>query len=123
MDDFDYKPSSTESLFSMDKSTSEIQRILRSKTKTVLDLSDIAEIVDADLGNKGNFSLIRVAVESREKYGGNEMVIAGLRRMSKSPSRREEHYREMMEHMLKEKKLREMMFIESSEEALRFIKE
>jgi hypothetical protein len=37
-----------------------------------LERSDISEVIISDIGNKGNFSLVRLTEESREKYGGNE---------------------------------------------------
>ena len=55
----------------MNKSTSEIHKILKSRSKE-LDMNDISEVLISDLGDKGNFSLVRIVPESREKYGGND---------------------------------------------------
>lgn len=63
-------PSATESLFASDKSTAEIQKILRSRSK-VLDSEDIEEVLISDLGSKGNFCLVQLVQESVEKFGGS----------------------------------------------------
>lgn len=36
-----------------------------------LEQQDIMEVLDADVSDKGNFSLVSIKPESREKYGGN----------------------------------------------------
>ena len=86
----------------MDKTTQEIQKILKSKSKT-LSKEDISEVLISDLGEKGNFSLVRVVPESTYKYGGNDQVIASLRRFSSSPKKREGYFKDMMQELLREK--------------------
>jgi hypothetical protein len=69
--DFEYRPNQNEFLFAKDKSTSDIQKILKSRSK-YLDKSDISEVLISDLGEQGNFSLVKVSAESRDKFGGHE---------------------------------------------------
>lgn len=60
-----------EELFAMDKTTQEIQKLLKQKIEEI-QKGDIMEVVDADVSEKGNFSLIKIKPECREKYGGHE---------------------------------------------------
>lgn len=57
------------------------------------------EVVDADVSEKGNFSLIKIKPECREKYGGHEQIAAALRRLSASPRKRDGYMRDMMDHL------------------------
>ncbi len=119
--DFEYHPNQNECLFAKDKSTSEIQKILKSRSK-YLDKSDISEVLISDLGEHGNFSLVRLASESRDKFGGNEQVIAALRRLSTSPRKREGYFKEMMMELKRESQINELMVTDATEEAREFIK-
>jgi hypothetical protein len=71
---------------------------------------------------RGNFSLVKIKAESRDKYGGNDKVIAALRRLSSSPGRSAGYISDMMDHLLKEKKVHELVFTNATDEALDYIK-
>jgi hypothetical protein len=105
----------------MDKTTQEIQKLLRRKNKVLLK-NDIEEVLIGDLGDKGNFSLVRVNSETAEKFGGNQQVIAAMRRLSTSPGKREGYFNEMMAELLKTKQMRELMVVDATDEAKEFIK-
>jgi hypothetical protein len=76
-----------EDLFAMDKTTQEIQRFLKQKIEYV-EKADILEVLDSDVSKKGNFSLIKIKPECREKYGGHDQIAAALKRLSSSPRKR-----------------------------------
>mmetsp|Transcript_32687 Transcript_32687/g.24137 ORF Transcript_32687/g.24137 Transcript_32687/m.24137 type:complete len:92 (-) Transcript_32687:37-312(-) len=82
---------------------------------------DIGEVLVADIGRKGNFSLIKIKEECREKYGGNDQVITSLKRLSVSPSKADDCLKEMIKE-IRSKKLRELMVTEANDEAREFIK-
>mmetsp|Transcript_31776 Transcript_31776/g.31058 ORF Transcript_31776/g.31058 Transcript_31776/m.31058 type:complete len:115 (+) Transcript_31776:361-705(+) len=77
--DFEYTPNQNEELFHMDMTTLEIQKLLKSRSKFICK-EDISEVLVPDLGNKGNFSLVKVKEESRAKFGGSDQVIASIRK-------------------------------------------
>lgn len=85
-----------EELFSMDRTTQEIQRLLKQKIAQV-EQSDILEVIDSDVSKKGNFSLLKIKPECREKYGGHEQVAAALRRLSSSPGKRDGYMKDMFD--------------------------
>ena len=80
------------------------------------------EVVDADVSDQGNFSLLKIKPECRQKYGGNEQIAGCLKRLSSNPQKKDSQMMEMMGHMLQEKKVRELMIANVTEEALDYIK-
>lgn len=106
----------------MDESNQEIQNTLKQKLDEV-EKSDIMEVIDADVKNKGNFSIIKIKPECREKYGGHEQIATAIRRISSSPGKRAGYMMDMLDHLVKGNNLKgELMITEASKEALDFIK-
>lgn len=111
-----------ENLFEMDEANQEIKQTVQQKYYE-LDKDDIKEVVDPDVQNKGNFAIIKIKPECREKYGGQEKIVTVLRRFTSSPDKRAEYMAEMLDHLIKEKTLKgEIMLTEASQEAIDFIK-
>jgi hypothetical protein len=79
-------------------------------------------VIDSDVNKKGNYSLIKIKPECREKYGGHEQVAASLRRLSSSPAKRESYLKDMFDQLYKEKRVKEVMIANASEEVLDYIK-
>jgi hypothetical protein len=67
---------------------------------------------------KGDFRLIRIKEECREKFGGHELVAASLKRLSMSPSKREGQMQAAMEQLMNEKQLKEVIFTNASPDAV-----
>lgn len=125
--DFEYKPSNLENLFAMDEKTQEIQKILQERFQTELEEEDIMEVMDdprPDLNTSyhEDFSFVKIKPECRDKYGGHEHVAAALKRLSKSPRKREGQMRDIMEHLMQSKQMKEILVTNASENAIKFIK-
>jgi hypothetical protein len=56
-------------LFPADKNAMKIQKILHNKYPELLQ-SDIQEIIDPDVNNKGQISIVKIKPEIRQKFGG-----------------------------------------------------
>lgn len=111
-----------ENLFEMDESNQEIHQTLKKKFSQV-EKSDILEVVDADVKNKGNFSIIKIKPECRDKYDGHEKIATALRRLSTSPGKRAGYMVEMLGDLIKQNKMDgELMIADVSSEALEYIK-
>jgi len=123
--DFEYRPSQLETMFAMDEKTQEIQKILKQRFQAELQEEDIEEVLDgpADLNTSyhEDFSFVRIKPECRDKYGGHEHVAAALTRMSVSPRKRDFQMREMIGDLMKQKDVKEILFTNASENAIRFI--
>jgi len=65
---------------------------------------------------------VRIKPECRDKFGGHEHVAAAMKRLSISPCKKDGKIRDMMEHLLKDKQMREIMFTNATKEAIKFIK-
>ena len=115
--DFEYKPSCIESMFKMDEKTQEIQKLLKQRFQSELQSEDIQEVIHAEELAK-DFRLIRIKEECREKFGGHEIVAASLKRLSLSPTKRDEQMQQAMELLMNKKQMREIIFTNASQDAI-----
>lgn len=119
---FMYEPNEMENLFEMDEANQEIKQTIQQKYFE-LEKSDIMEVLDADVKSKGNFSIVKIKPECRDKYGGHEQIATALRRLSSSPGKRAAYMHEMLDHMVKGNHMNgELMLTEATKEAVDFIK-
>ena len=56
-------------------------------------------MVDSDVNKKGNFSIIKIRPECREKYGGRDQIAAALKRLSISPRKRQDYMIDMYDEL------------------------
>ena len=73
------------------------------------------------MGRKGNFALVQLKPQARQKCGGHKHVAIFLRRLSTGPGQKQMHMSNAMDCLMVEKKMKELVTAHASKEVLQFI--
>ncbi len=75
---FIYEPTEMEKLFSMSTNTQSVRQMIVAKVEK-LRVEDIEEVIDANVQNLGEYALVKLKAESRDRFGGEDQVACALK--------------------------------------------